>query len=581
MKLVLVIIVNSNNCQMYNHYKLVFLFFFSANFLFAQSDFNNQIDGKEKQYLQYYFDAEKHKISEEYNEALVMYEKCIAINSMESSAYNEIAKIYFYYQEWDNAEYYINEAIKRDNTNKWYYYLLIDLYVVQNKLDEQLDVYSILIDLEADNYMYFLQKLELLKELKYYKKAIRFIKKMQLKFGESADLGIQLKEVYIAQENFPQAEKTVLQLIEENPGDKIFLNELAALYMHFSKYNDAISTYIKLLNIDESDPISIVALYQIYSNKEDLPNQEKYLLKIIENKSINIDIKREIFYELLIHNKTSEYASFNLIIEKAVELYPDEPLFNLILADIYAKLEKYNDAIPHYKLALKSSLVKDLYIYNKLMEISFAQKDFDTVLQVANEAIEKHPYNSRLYYFKGLAWFNQNEYSQAIKTLLHGVDFIIDDKKLKSEFFSLIGDSYHQLENHQESDKAYEKSLKYNPDNIYVLNNYSYYLALREESLYKAKEMIIKCNTLTSDAPSASFLDTHAWVLYKLGEYDLAEQQIKHAIDIDNSNPTLLDHYGDILHKLGFLKKAIQNWKKAFSLDSSQQKIAEKIKMYE
>ena len=566
---------------MYHCFKLVLIFFFSVNFLFAQSDFNYQIDAQERQYLQYYFDAEKHKISEEYNESLVMYEKCIAINSMEPSAYNEIAKIYFYYQEWDNAEYYVKEAIKRDNTNKWYYYLLIDLYIIQNKLSEQLEVYSILIDLEPDNHMYFLQKLELLKELKHYKKAIRFIKKMQLKFGASADLSLQLKDVYIAQDNFPQAEKTVLKLIEEHPGDKDFLNELGALYMHFSKYNDAISTYIKLLNIDESDPTSIVALYQIYANKHDVSNQEKYLLKITENKTINIEIKREIFYELLTQNKTSEYASFTLIIEKAVELYPEEPLFNLILADIYAKLEKYNEAIPHYKLALKSSLVKDLYIYNKLMEISFTQKDFDTVLQIANEAIEKHPYNSRLYYFKGLAWFNQNEYDQAIKTLLQGVDFVIDDKKLKSEFFSLIGDSYHQLENHQESDKAYEKSLKYNPDNIYVLNNYSYYLALREESLNKAKEMIVKCNTLTSDTPSASFLDTHAWVLYKLGEYDLAAQQIKRAIDIDNNNPTLLDHYGDILHKLGFLKEAIQNWKKAFSLDSNQQNIAEKIKMYE
>ena len=58
-----------------------------------QQEFINQIDKNEKQYLQFYFDAEKHKVLEEYEQALMLYEKCTALNPEESSAYNEIAKL--------------------------------------------------------------------------------------------------------------------------------------------------------------------------------------------------------------------------------------------------------------------------------------------------------------------------------------------------------------------------------------------------------------------------------------------------------------------------------------------------------
>ena len=86
-------------------------------------------------------------------------------------------------------------------------------------------------------------------------------------------------------------------------------------------------------------------------------------------------------------------------------------------------------------------------------------------------------------------------------------EFIIDEPLFKSEVFSLIGDSYHKLGSHTESDEAYVTALMYNDQIVYVLNNYSYYLALRGENLNTAKEMIVKCNELTADSPNASFLD--------------------------------------------------------------------------
>ena len=156
-----------------------------------------------------------------------------------------------------------------------------------------------------------------------------------------------------------------------------------------------------------------------------------------------------------------------------------------------------------------------------------------------------------------------------------------DNNQLKSEFYSIIGDIYHNLNKHESSDSAYDKALFYNENNVFVLNNYSYYLSLREQKLSLAKNMTKKCDELTQKSPVASFIDTYAWVLYKLHEYDLAKIQMERAIKLDGDNPTLLDHYGDILYKLNLIGEALNQWQKALSLDPSNKLLEEKIKAHE
>ena len=128
---------------------------------------------------------------------------------------------------------------------------------------------------------------------------------------------------------------------------------------------------------------------------------------------------------------------------------------------------------------------------------------------------------------------------------------------------------------------AYNTALTYNEKNVYVLNNYSYYLALRGENLNIAKDMIVKCNELTADNPNASFLDTYAWVLYKLEEYSLAKIQIVKAIDLQKNSATLFDHYGDILDKLGLVNDALVQWKKSLSINPDDLLVKDKIKAHE
>ena len=61
----------------------------------------------------------------------------------------------------------------------------------------------------------------------------------------------------------------------------------------------------------------------------------------------------------------------------------------------------------------------------------------------------------------------------------------------------------------------YETAINLNPKNSLILNNYSYYLALQKENLFKAESLIIEAIQITPN--SATYYDTYGWVLFQKG----------------------------------------------------------------
>ena len=133
---------------------------------------------------------------------------------------------------------------------------------------------------------------------------------------------------------------------------------------------------------------------------------------------------------------------------------------------------------------------------------------------------------------------------------------------LLSQCFSSLGDCYHSLGDNAKSDESYEKALRYSPDNAFTLNNYAYYLSVRNTSLDKAAEMSKHSNELQPGM--ASFEDTYAWILFKQKKYAEARAWIEKALVHDKDHSAVqAEHYGDIMFYLGDTDAAVQNWKKA------------------
>jgi tetratricopeptide (TPR) repeat protein len=185
------------------------------------------------------------------------------------------------------------------------------------------------------------------------------------------------------------------------------------------------------------------------------------------------------------------------------------------------------------------------------------------------------PNQALLYYFNGYAHLRKKHFRESAYALEQAKKLASTNTSLVADINGMLGDAYNGVHDFAKSDKAYDEALALNPDNDLILNNYSYYLALRNENLDKAEKM---ASQLTKSHPdNASYLDTYSWVLFMMGKYRDARKVMEKAIATGDASAAHFDHYGDILYKLGEVDEAVVQWQKAKQLDGDNVALDKKI----
>jgi len=215
-------------------------------------------------------------------------------------------------------------------------------------------------------------------------------------------------------------------------------------------------------------------------------------------------------------------------------------------------------------------------LWNQLLIIDAALNDIDNLLVESQEAMELFPAQPSFYLFNGIANSRKKKHDDAIEALEGGLPLVIENDALLAQFYALLGDNYHELEKHEKSDKAYDKSLAIIPNQPGVLNNYAFYLSLRKEKLQLAEEMAAKANSLTPNI--ATYQDTYGWVLYKLAKYEEAKTWLQKALDGGgDKSGEVLEHFGDVQFQLGDKANALKYWKMAKTAGGTTTNIDRKI----
>ena len=171
----------------------------------------------------------------------------------------------------------------------------------------------------------------------------------------------------------------------------------------------------------------------------------------------------------------------------------------------------------------------------------------------------------------------EKEYVTSINIFKQGIEYVFDNSVLLNEFYNSLAECYNETKDYESSDSLFELSLKINPSNPTVLNNYSYYLSLRGVDLEKAKEMSFNSNLLEPN--NGTFQDTYAWILYKLQQYDEALSWIVKAVENGSGeSPVVLEHYGDILYMLNRKNEAFEKWEQAKAFGKGSELLEKKIR---
>ena len=215
--------------------------------------------------------------------------------------------------------------------------------------------------------------------------------------------------------------------------------------------------------------------------------------------------------------------------------------------------------------------------WTQLITSTLSRNKLEATIKDSKNALESHPNQPFLYLALGIALNQKNKFESAIENLKKGKDLVFNNSFLESDFNQQIGDSYYGIKKSKIAFDYYEMSLALNPENINLLNNYSYYLALENVNLERAKELILK--VIDKFPENSTYMDTYGWVMFQIGEYEKAEQILFNAVVKDEEKSgEILEHYGDVLFKLENKKKAITFWKKAKATGEHSNELIQKNK---
>ncbi|MCX6286968.1 MAG: tetratricopeptide repeat protein [Bacteroidetes bacterium] len=489
----------------------------------------------------------------------------------------ELARLLATSEKYNAAYDLLKDAIRLDPNNKYYQIFLAEVCQQCKKEKEAIGIYENLVKKYPGELDYYFQLAALYLNAGDEKKAAETYDQIEGKAGINEEISLQKEKIYLHLGNIEKAENELRSLVSAFPDDSRYLSMLAEFYMGNNQQNKALEIYKRVVEKDPGNPyihMSLADYYRKTGNKEKAFEE----LKLgFANPNLDIDTKVTIllsFYTInQIYDQLKEQA-FELS-RIMITIHPDNPKAWSIYGDLLSQDKKYTEAKDAFLKVI--SLDSSKYVvWEELLRLELQLTEYQVLYDHGKKALELFPDQNILYLFTGLGAVQLKKYDEAIKILDHGVRLVVNNDDLIAQFYMYIGDAWHSLKNTEESDKAYEKSLKAKDNNAYVLNNFAYYLSLRGKDLERAEKMAKKAVEL--DTANSSFEDTYGWVLYKLGKISEAKKWIGKALeDKESVSSEVLEHYGDVLYRLGEPEKALEYWNKAKSKGEGSELLNRKI----
>jgi len=523
-----------------------------------------------------FLDAQRAKMIEDYETAQKQFREVLMLDPKCADAHFQLGQIYLSTGQIQLAREAAEMAVKYDPSNKWYKDFLGGI-LARTSPKDAIVLYRELLKQNPNDPDFYMSLAYLYIQTKQPLEAVKVYDQFEKVFGIDEGIISQKKGLYLALNQFDKAIAELKKLEDAYPDEPAFMLMQADLYVANNMRDKAFPIYKRVLEIDPENPQALLAVAEYSSKQGDTTARRETFKKIFANPSLNVDAKVKMLfpYVQLFDIKKENREEALMLSDILAQTHPKESKTHAIRGDLYYLDNRLDSALLSYKRSLE--LQKDVYnVWQQLFFIYNQQRDWKTLKDITTESLEFFPNQAITYLFKGLAENQLKEYDSALKSYGKGEKMSLDNEKLRAQILSNIGDVYHTQNQHTESDEAFDKALKLDPDNATVLNNYSYYLSLRKVNLEKAKQMSAYANKLQEN--NDSFLDTYAWILFEMGSYKEAKEWQEKAIKYGGEkSATILEHYGDILSKLGDNKGAVDYWKRAKENNSESKTIDKKI----
>ncbi|MBR1516844.1 MAG: tetratricopeptide repeat protein [Bacteroidales bacterium] len=443
----------------------------------------------------------------------------------------------------DSALLLTQQAIKLDKGNFWYRLQEAQIYEEQKDYKHLTSCWETIVKQHPDVLEHYYELSNAYLQAGEGEKAIEVLERVEKRYGVSETVSLQQKEIWEAMGRSDMALKEIEQLAKAMPHETKYSAMMAEAYMRKHDYKKAKRYYDQILSNNPNDEYIHFSLASYYLATGDRANSLTHLRKGLQKNVLSCTEKLTVLSSFfksdeLKGERLKEALDFCKLIAEQCE---DE----VEVAGFYGALLMYDEQYSEAAVQLKKVLAADSSRYETwemlLICLDATGGEKKELKDYAERAARLFPLHTLPTYLLGTFALMDKDYREAQKLLNRCEMMGFRRGYLEYQTYAMLGDCYYWLGEYSRAWKYFEKALKAKPDDISTLNNYAYFLSEQNEQLDKALQMSAK--TIEAEPGNATYLDTYAWILHKLGRDKEALPYMEKAIRLcDEDRETLNEH---------------------------------------
>ena len=419
--------------------------------------------------------------------------------------YSALGAAYEQRKDYKDAVDAYHHAIILDRDNLDAIRGLAENLLNDGQLDASLEQYKVIADSNPEDAQTYVRMAEIYRREGKYDLALENLKRADTLVPDTMDVPYSMAAVYQAQGRYDDAIKLLQDLIKKTDKSEAGTSQS-------DRNNRA---------------IFIERLGMVYREQENYPAAIDTFRKML---SLGDENARSGYQEIIdTYRDAKQWPQATSVAKEAVQKMPDDRELRMVLDAQLADMGQVDQSIADVRSLLKGG-AEDRDIYVRLGIIYTRAKRYDDAEQAlakAEQLSSKPDEKSYVDFLRGDMYQRQKMYDQA-----------------EAEFRKVLA-----------------ATSPTDPLSAATLNYLGYMNADRGVKLDESLNLVKQALSFEPNNPA--YLDSLGWVYFKLGKYDLAEENLNKAAAHMGSDPTVQEHLGDLYQKTGRLKLAAAHWDRA------------------
>ena len=489
-----------------------------------------------------------------------------------------MADAYLALQDFENAEYYAKIAVELDPENKWYHLKLAQVFRINGRNDRALEALEVAESHISDDLNILFQLATLYTEMRQYEDSNRVYDQILNVRGDDMEILRRKYRNYIQMDDQEAAISELKKMNHIDPDNLGTLHTLGQLYIDMDELSEAMDVLLKAKERNPRNPETLILLADIYMKQSQWDRLGDTFVSMIEDRMFSASQKMELARFLyLTHESNPNQPVLTEQTRRVLESFSvNEPEFGEahLLAAEFLLNQNEMDAAVHKLERANEVMPGDEEAWRQRLQLMFSNGQYEKVIEAGRQAVEHVGDDAFIHFFVGASFMMSDAYEEAAEWLEQAT-LMPSRRDFRSVVHGTLGDVLTELDRWEEAVESYETALRLDSSNHTAMNNFAYYLSLRQERLDEAEEMAL--TAISYEPENAAYLDTVGWIYFKKGDYEKAKEYIQSSIATGDASAEVYEHMGDVYEQLEQISEAKRWWQKALEEDPDRTYLHEKI----